>query len=244
MEASIKIAVCDDDEKDRRCIVDLLTEYLDGNDLYARIDVFDSGEKFLDGDTAQYDLVFLDIFMKDINGMETAKKLIERNEKVQVIFASTSTEYAAEAFSIEALHYLVKPVNREQLWRVLDKFYQSFHEIAMIDVKVGRMEESVYLFDILYIEAEGKRTRIHTKHGLIESSQSLAQMAQLLPNGAFCMPIRWALVSMKEIVSVQTNALMLTDGTKIPISRFKREEIRDTFARFRWNEMRRHTKGR
>ena len=82
MGVSIKIAICDDDEKDRRCIFNLLTEYLDGNELYAQIDVFDSGEKFLDGDTAQYDLVFLDIFMKDINGMETAKKIIEKNEKV------------------------------------------------------------------------------------------------------------------------------------------------------------------
>lgn len=244
MEKTVKIALCDDDKKDRDSIYKALTEYLDHNDLYAQIDVFDSGEQFLCGDTMQYDLVFFDIFMGGINGMETAKKLIAQNKKVQIIFASTSTEYAAEAFSIEALHYLVKPIDTEQFWRMLDKFFQSFHDLSMIDIKVGRMEESIFISDILYIEADGKRTRIFTKNGMILCSQSLAEMANLVPQGQFCMPIRWALVPMKEIVNLQTNELTLSDGTKIPISRSKREEIKDTFAQFRWNEMRRRTRGR
>lgn len=244
MERSVKIALCDDDNNDRDSIYKALTEYLDRNDLYAQIDLFDSGEQFLCGDTKQYDLVFLDIFMKDINGMETAKKLLAQNQKTQIIFASTSTEYAAEAFSIEALHYLVKPVKTEQLWRVLDKFFQSFHDLSMIDIKVGRMEESIFVCDILYIEADGKRTHIFTRNGEVLCSQSLAEMANLVPQGQFCMPIRWALVSMKEIANIQTNELELKDGIKIPISRSKREEIKDAFAQFRWNEMRRKTRGR
>lgn len=244
MAGSVKIALCDDSKNDRDSIYKALTEYLDRNDLYAQIDIYDSGEHFLSGDTRQYDLVFLDIFMKDINGMETAKKLIAENKKTQIIFASTSTEYAAEAFSIEALHYLVKPINVEQLWRVLDKFFQSFSDLSMIDIKVGRMEESIFVNDILYIEADGKRTRIFTRNGEILCSQSLAEMANLVPQGQFCMPIRWALVSMKEIVNIQTNELELNGGTKIPISRSKREEIKDAFAQFRWNEMRRRTRGR
>ena len=106
------------------------------------------------------------------------------------------------------------------------------------------MEESIYISDILYIEAKGKKTIIHMKNGTLEASQSLSEMAQIVPQGDFCMPIRWALVSMREITSMPSSVLKLSDQTEIPISRGKREEIKNTFADFRWADMRRRMRGR
>ena len=117
MNGEIKVAVCDDLEEDRQVLVNLLSEYTDKNNLYVKIQEFTSGEAFLASDTSEYSLVFMDIFMDGINGMETAKALIVRNSRVQIVFESTSTEFAAEAFDIEALHYLVKPVKKEKLFR-------------------------------------------------------------------------------------------------------------------------------
>lgn len=71
------------------------------------------------------------------------------------------------------------------------------------------------------------------KTGILEASQSLSEMSQLLPSGDFCMPIRWALVSMREITSMPSDKLKLSNQTEIPISRGKREEIKmhlQTFA--------------
>ena len=116
--------------------------------------------------------------------------------------------------------------------------------ITLILVVVGRLEESIYLSDILYIEAKGKKTLIHMKTGILEASQSLSEMSQLLPAGDFCMPIRWALVSMREITSMPSDKLKLSDQTEIPISRGKREEIKNAFADFRWADMRRRMRGR
>ena len=90
--------------------------------------------------------------MDKLNGMETAKKLIRDNNKVQIVFASTSIDFAEEAFTIEALHYIVKPIEETQVYGVLDKFFDSFYSIKTIEVKVGRMEESIYISDILYID--------------------------------------------------------------------------------------------
>ena len=244
MKNSIKIAVCDDQEADRRKIISLLSSYLDQNNLYAEIDEFTSGEMFLEADTACYSLVFMDIFMEKLNGMETAKEIIRRNHKIQIVFASTSIEFAAEAFNIEALHYIVKPIEEIQVYGVLDKFFESFYSMRTVDVKVGRLEESIYLSDILYIEAKGKKTLIHMKTGTLEASQSLSEMARILPPGDFCMPIRWALVSMREITSMPSDKLKLSDQTEIPISRGKREEIKNAFADFRWADMRRRMRGR
>ena len=239
-----KIAVCDDLKADRGKIISLLSSYLDQNNLCVKVDEFESGEAFLEADTAVYNLVFLDIFMGRLNGMEIARKIIQRNQKIQFVFVSTSIDFAAEAFNIEALHYIVKPIEKKQIYNVLDKFFESFYSMRTVEVKVGRLEESIYLSDILYIEAKGKKTLIHMKTGVLEASQSLSEMAQLLPDSDFCMPIRWALVSMREIISMPSDQLKLTDQTEIPISRRKREEIKKAFADFRWADMRRRIRGR
>lgn len=244
MEDSIRIAICDDQKSDREILLTLLSSYLDQNNLCARIDEFESGEAFLEADTTRYSLVFMDIFMGKLNGMETARKIIQKNQKIQIVFASTSIDFAAEAFNIEALHYIVKPIEEAQVYSVLDKFFESFYSMRTVSVKVGRLEEYVYLSDILYIEAKGKKTLIHMKTGILESSQSLSEMVQLLPPGDFCMPIRWALVSMQEITSMPSDKLKLSDQTEIPISRGKREEIKNAFADFRWSDMRRRMRGR
>lgn len=244
MQEVIRVAVCDDIKEDRNALIKILLDYLDKNNLYVEIDEFPSGEAFLASDTTRYLLFFMDIFMDKLNGMETAKKLIRDNNKVQIVFASTSIDFAAEAFTIEALHYIVKPIEETQVYGVLDKFFDSFYSIKTIEVKVGRMEESIYISDILYIEAKGKKTIIHMKYGTLEASQSLSEMSQIVPQGEFCMPIRWALVSMREITSMPTNVLKLSDQTEIPISRGKREEIKSVFADFRWAQMRRRMRGR
>ena len=244
MKETIKIAVCDDQEQDRQTVWNLIAAYLDQNNLYAVIDAYPSGEALLAADVSSYGLVILDIFMAEINGMETAKALIEKNNRLQIVFATTSLEFAAEAFEIEALHYIVKPVEKKQLYRVLDKFFEGYTSVRTVEVRVGRLEESVYLSDLLYIEAKGKKTLLHLKNGTLEASESLSEMAELLPKEEFCQPIRWALVSMKKIVSVSSTALKLEDQSEIPISRGKRDEIKKAFADFKWMEMRRKMRGR
>ncbi|MGO4945513.1 LytR/AlgR family response regulator transcription factor [Blautia sp. Sow4_E7] len=244
MENSIKIAVCDDVKTDREKIISLLSSYLDQNNLYAEIDEFESGEAFLQSDIVCYRLAFMDIFMGNLNGMETAKKIIQMNDKIQIVFASTSIDFAAEAFNIDALHYMVKPIEKAQIYHILDKFFENYYLIRTVEVKVGRLKESIYLSDILYIEAKGKKTLIHLKSDILEASQSLAEMAQILPEGDFCMPIRWALVSMREIVSISSEKLKLTDQTELPVSHGKRDEVKKAFADFRWADMRKRMRGR
>lgn len=244
MREQIRIAICDDCEQDMQKIQQLLDQYLDENNLYVPIDTFSSGEALLAADLSEYSLIFLDIFMDGKNGMETAKLLIKKNRKIQIVFASTSIDFAAEAFDIEALHYMIKPVEKNQMYRVLDKYFDSYSAIRTIAVKVGRLEEDVYISEILYIEARGKKTAIHLKNGSLEASQSLSEMMALLPDGEFCMPIRWACVSMREITALYTGSLQLSDGTEIPISRGKREEIKAAFADFKWADMRRRMRRR
>lgn len=122
LPSTLKIAICDDLESERNVINLFLSEYLDKNSMVAQIDEFTNGESFLNSDTSTYDLVFMDIFMDGINGMETAKRLIENKQHTQIVFCSTSVEFAADSYDVSALHYLVKPLEKENSSRCLTDF--------------------------------------------------------------------------------------------------------------------------
>ena len=139
---------------------------------------------------------------------------------------------------------LFRSVKKEKLFGILDRFFDSVYSLRTVNVKVGRLEESIYLSDILYVEADGKRAKVHTKKGVMEVSMSVAELERVLPEKEFCRPIRWALVSMREIAAMPTDVLKLSDQTEIPISRLKRREIQETFADYSWRSTRRRMRGK
>ncbi len=228
--SKMRLAICDDDEKDRRIMLKLISEYLDINDYSIGIDEFSSGEEFLAADITKYDLVILDIFMGEFNGLETAKKLIEENQSIQIIFCSTSDAYAVESYDVAALRYFIKPISREKLFLTLDRFFQVHTSLRMLTFKCNRIDESVYISDILWVEADGHHSVIHTKNGDIASSTRFSKICELLADADFVKPIRYALVSLESVALIPTDVFTLTDGTVVPISRDQRAAMKKAFT--------------
>lgn len=108
-----------------------------------------------------------------------------------------------------------------------------------VTVKVGRDTQNILIADIIYAESQGKKTLIHTKSKIIEASIHLLQLEAELPQNSFCKPIRYALVSMDEIVQLPSDCLILTDGSCIRISRSLRKEIKDRFTQYKLENIRR-----
>ena len=234
---SINIAICDDLEEEREKLKSYINEYLDINELVAEIDEFESGEAFLSTDTKKYNLVVLDIFMGELNGMETARKLIKENRSTQIIFYSTSYEYAAESYDVSALYYLVKPAKKEKAFEVLDKFFSAYMSLKTITVKVGRAEENIYISDIISVESNNHKAIIHTKDGDIEASMQLSKLEEMLLPYDFVKPLRYALVSLKEITAIPTDVVILSDGTVYSVSRKEREKVKQAFNDYKWKVM-------
>lgn len=233
----LRIAVCDDDDADRQVVTRLLLKYLDQEQHYAKIDEYTSGEAFLASDIFAYSLVILDIFMDEMNGMETAKQLIVDHPGIQIIFCSSSSDYAVEAYDVSALHYLLKPVKEEKLFAALDFFFRAHTSLRVLQIKTGRIEESVYLSDILWIESSGHKCIVHTKSKELVTRMTLAQLGEQLPADDFVKPIRYALVSLAEVVAIPTEVLTLSDGTEVPIGRDMRQQIKKIFTDYRLRAM-------
>lgn len=233
-QETLRIAVCDDMPADRETLRTMIAAYLDENDLLAAIDEFSSAEAFLAADPDNYALAFLDIYMDGISGMEAAERLTEERKKTKLVFCSTSGEFAAESYDVAALHYFIKPAEKPKIFRVLDRFFSERFHTRTITVKVGRQTESIRLSDILFVEADNKRTNFYTKHGVITASEAFAAVCEKLTPPDFVKPIRYALVSLQEVVAVPTDVLRLSSGDEVPIARGERARIKEQFAEYKW----------
>lgn len=238
----VKIAVCDDLPDERQNVINCVKEYADEYGQKVSVDEYGSGEELLaSGET--YQLVFLDIFMGEINGMETAKKLCFENPHVSVVFATTSKDFAIEAFDVKALHYFLKPVGKEKMFGILEEFFYRYDLSRTVTVKTGRTVKEIFLSDILYVEAVKHSSVVHTKSEDIKASMTLAEWEQTLPKDFFVKPIRWALAAVSEITSLPTDSVTLSDGTKIPVSRGNREAVLKGISDYRFRKMTRGLRG-
>lgn len=237
MGFQMKMAICDDVEKDRAVMLELVQEYLQLNDYHIAVDLYESGEAFLAADVTQYQLAILDIFMGGLNGIETAKKLMERHPRLQIIFCSTSNAYAAESYDVAALRYFIKPISREKLFATMDRFFHVHTSLRTLTYKQNRMDETIYISDLLWVEADGHKSILHTRKGEIVTRTNISQISQQLEGADFVKPIRYALVSLSAVTQIPSDVLTLTDGSSVPISRDQRANIKQAFSDYKLRQL-------
>ncbi|MBE6975143.1 MAG: response regulator transcription factor [Ruminococcaceae bacterium] len=233
MNYQMRIAICDDSDQDRLTMKALVAEYLDLHNYHIAIDEFSSGEAFLAADIASYDLAILDIFMGELTGIQTARQLVEDHPKLQIIFCSTSNAYAAESYDVSALRYFIKPISREKLFGTLDRFFHVHTSLRTLTYKQNRMDEHIYITDLLWVEADGHKSILHTRKGDITTRTPYSQICEELKDADFVRPIRYALVSLAAIATIPSDVLTLTDGSTVPISRDQRARIKQAFMDYK-----------
>ncbi len=234
----LKIAICDDSGEERLILRSLLAKYLDIHNLTSDVDEYISGEEFLACDVEKYNLVVLDIFMNELNGIETALELRKLHPGVQIVFCSTSREYAADSYDVSALHYLIKPISEEKFFAVLDRFFHAYESCKTVVYKSNRLDEALLVSDILWLEAgKDHRTIIHTKDGEIVTRTTMSEFAFQLETADFVKPIRFALVNLDAVVTLPADEFRLVDGTTVPIARDKKTEMKQAYTNYKMKSM-------
>ena len=232
-----RIALCDDDPADRDKMLRLIQDYLDKRELSIRIDLYPDGESFLSSDLSQYDLVVLDIFMGELTGVETARRLRREHPHLQIIFCSSSNSYASESYEVSALQYLTKPVQPERLCATLDRFLLAQRSLRTLTFRVNRMEEQIYVDRLLWIETRDHKCILHTLDGDFETRTPFAELFAQLKDADFIKPIRYALVSLAAVAAIPSDVLTLKNGDTIPVSRDQRQNVRNAFSAYRLKSM-------
>lgn len=227
-----KIAVCDDIAS---VCNELKTMIMDmKNDLICKeitIDTFYSGEALIDSIKEEnlYDLIFLDIELGKINGVEVGHIIREQMEDyvTKIIYISSKDIYDRQLFDVQPLHFLKKPIDSKKVFDDIQLAMKiSEKENRNFEFKSFRNTIKVPYRDILYFESRGRKVFLvgtknnYTFYGNIKS------LEEVLPK-FFIHPNRSYFVNYEFVTCFKFEELIMTDGSVIPISRNKRKEIRE-----------------
>ena len=168
-DAVLKIAICDDEKMFCDSAERMLKLYMEDKAMPFQADVFNVPSELLDMTEKGtiYDIYLLDIYMPGITGMSIATELRSRSVKSPVIFLTSSTDHALEAFGVDATHYLLKPYTKDNFYMGMEKAMQSItsHKDDSIVLKVDNEYRSISISKILYCEAEDKYQRLYLENG-------------------------------------------------------------------------------
>ena len=165
----IKVAVCEDEKLLFNELEKCVKEYVAKNELGITVDWFPSAEEFLKCDVMQFDIVFMDIKMTGINGLEAARIIRERDNRIAIVFLTAFPDFALESYSVDASDYIVKPITMEKVDRALCKALGSIErkeQVLLIRFK-GSVRK-LFVMDIVYIEAYRHKRYYHLSDGTTE----------------------------------------------------------------------------
>ena len=165
----LKIAICDDEKMFCDSAEGMLKLYMEEKAMPFQADVFNIPSELLDMTEKGtiYDIYLLDIYMPGVTGMSIATELRSRGVKSPIIFLTSSTDHALEAFGVDATHYLLKPYTKDSFFVGMDKAMQSIasHKNDSVILKVDNDYRSIPVSKLIYCEAEDKYQRLYLENG-------------------------------------------------------------------------------
>jgi DNA-binding LytR/AlgR family response regulator len=177
--------------------------------------------------SVRYDVVFLDVEMPGVSGLEVARLVLDRRERPAVVFVTAHERYAVDAFAVEAFDYLVKPVEPERLARVVERLAQHRRSeppaVEKIPVVSAGGAKTLLDYDAVHwIEADGDYSRVHTFDRTYLSTSSLRELEELLPSTRFARVHRSHLVNLAKVAAVRRAG---PDRLRLALDDEKRTEL-------------------
>ncbi len=228
----ITISLCDDDCEQVKYLRELLKKWSADKPFALQINEYESAESFLfDHPDNPCSLLLLDIEMNGISGMELARKLRADGDMLPIIFITGYSDYISDGYDVEALHYLLKPLNEKKLFAVLDK-YITRHFANPEEFIITAADKTIHILidSISYIEAFGRKTQVHlSDKTVIDSNMSIGRFENL--NGLIHCH-RSYIVNLRYVRSIGKNSVTLDTGEEIPISRRLYNEVNQKFIEY------------
>ena len=214
----MRIAVCDDEELFRIEFKTILDKVLINAEY--DIDTFSGGSSLYEAFIKEpFDLVFLDIEMPGIDGITLAKRLRALSENVHIVFLTSHIEYALEGYEVNALRYLVKPVDINKLGEVLKYIQDKKNNSRQIMIKQEGEEIVIDLSDVIYIESMDKNVRIVTSKKEYITRYNISDYEEELKNNGFFRIHRSYLISLSKVKKIVKNDVVMDGDISLPVSR-------------------------
>ncbi|MDD3340188.1 MAG: LytTR family DNA-binding domain-containing protein [Lachnospiraceae bacterium] len=233
------IAICDDHMEELQALSSLLNKYKTERSIPIRVCSFQNGFSLLDAiaQGEHFDITLLDIIMPGENGIDIARIIRKNNTPMEIIFLTSSPEYAVSSYTVKAQNYLLKPISKDTLFLALDDCLASVkqHEDNGFIIHSGPNQYTRILFSrFVYGEAMGKSVVLHLSDQSTVSFVMTFTELLLLLNGqpGLIQPHRSYVVNMQFMEHVSKTEICLMGGAKIPLSRKNYNEVSKQFMNF------------
>lgn len=230
----IKAVIVEDEEEQSNALKNFLIKYSDEKRVFFDVQTFSNAITFLDRYTADYDIVFIDIRMPYMNGIDAAHYLRRKDENVTIIFVTSLKQYAVEGYSVDAAGYLLKPVSFADfsltLTRILRKITpRESNEYIVLPMLEGniRLRPS----DIVYLESNGHQVVYHTVERAYTRYCSLKTAAEELKDKGFSFCNRCYIVNLKHVKYIKAYTVNIND-TELQISRPRKKDFLNDFKEY------------
>jgi DNA-binding LytR/AlgR family response regulator len=219
----VNIAICDDDAEELQTISSYVSKIFKDLDTPFNIRSFKEGQDLIENinsSKVNFDIVFLDIYMKFSNGIHIAKKIREFDSDCKIIFITSSKEHAVDSYEVRALYYILKPINEERLKAAVKIAVESLDkDDKQVMIKNKKGNYRILYKNILYAESSARVVNIHLKSGEIISFYSkLTDFFQSLKDERFLKCHKSFVVNMDYILKFENNSIFMDNKITIPIS--------------------------
>lgn len=236
----LKIAICDDDLREISRISGLLNQYQAVKEPAFKYDSFSNAIDLLEAMRRNtYQVLFLDVLMPGINGIEAAREIRGFNEQIKIIFLTSSKEFAVESYAVEAHYYMLKPGTAEKLFPILDKiFLGARREEDALQIKTASGFTRIPFEKVEFLEVFNKKLRFYLADGSIKEIRgSLSHFeGELLSRKKFIKVHRSYIVNMGSILTIAANQLTTCAAQTVPISRLLYPQVRETYMQYLFSE--------
>ena len=217
----LNIAICDDERAQAEYVMSSVRQWADARGHICEIITFSSAEGFLFeySENKSFDILLLDVEMGRMNGIQLAKRLRDSGCEAQIIFVTGYPEFISDGYDVAALHYLLKPLNREKLGQVLDRAVSNLEKAPRtITFSSGKELLRLRADAIRYGESDGHYVLLHTTEGEHRLRMTVPELAEHLGDG-FVRPNRSFVVGLHFVVKVTKTAVELDGGKEIPLAK-------------------------
>ena len=240
-EVMIHIAICDDEQSICSQLENILIDIAGNKIVEFEIETFISGESLCtELQRQKYDLIFLDIELPKISGIDVGKYIRDelKNESVQIAYISAKEGYAMELFEFRPINFLIKPIEKEKVAKVIHQYMVITEQDNHIFEYKKRMEYyKVLMSEIIYLESRNRKVSIYTTNGEDEFYETMENIYNVVKEHEFLFIHKSIIVNYRFIKKISYEEVVMLDGTILPISQSRRPAIKSMYMKIRKGEI-------